>query len=137
MKVFPQILAVFVGVFTGSLLIWFIQTLGQKQYPPPSGFNFEDEVAVAHFIANSPLGSKLFVIVGYAAGAFISGLITQLIGRKGSVIPALLSGVVLLAAGVSTLISIPHPTWLAITCLVVFIPFAYLGARIVRKKPTS
>ena len=33
--------------------------------------------------------------------------------------------------------TIAHPTWMVVVSLMLFIPFAYLGALVVRKKPTS
>jgi len=137
MRIFPRILAVFVGVFTGGLVVWFVQVLGQKMYPPPAGLNFEDKAAVADFIANAPIGSALLVILAYALGAFVGGFITQLIFKSRNLIEPLITGSLLLVAGYSTIMANPHPTWMLVVSCSVFLPFAYLGGLVIRKKPKT
>lgn len=134
MNIFPRILAVFVGVFSGGLVVWFVQTLGQKIYPPPAGLQFKDKVAMADYIANAPVGSALFVILAYAIGAFVAGLITQLIFKSHRVIEPLITGTILLLAGYSTLTAVAHPTWMVVLGCAVFLPFAYVGGWLMRKK---
>ncbi len=135
MQIFKLVLAVFVGVFVGSLVVWATQMIENYMYPAPPNFNVEDKEALAQLIANAPIGAKLMIIFGYIAGSFVGGLLTQLIAQSRNLIPSICAGVVLLIAGIITLINIPHPTWMVVVNLLVFIPFAYLGGFWQRKKP--
>ena len=135
MQIFKLVLAVFVGVFVGSLVVWATQMIENYMYPAPPNFNVEDKEALAQLIANAPIGAKLMIIFGYIAGSFVGGLLTQLIAQSRHLIPSICVGLVLLIAGIINITSIPHPTWMAVVILLVFVPFAFLGGFVQRRKP--
>ena len=137
MTIIKRVLAVFVGIMVGGLAVWAVEMLGHYFYPPPANFDFSDKFALEAFITNAPFGSKLFIILGYALGSFVGGLITELIAQGKTLATPLITGTFLMIAGIINMTDIPHPLWMAITCIAVFIPFAYLGAIVVRKKLAS
>ena len=137
MTILKRVLAVFVGIMFGGLVVWAVEMLGHSLYPPPANFDFNDKNALDAFITNAPFGSKLFIIIAYASGSFIGGLITQLIAQTKTNTPSLITGTFLMIAGIMNMLNIPHPLWMVISCVAVFIPFAYLGGFVIRKKPNS
>jgi len=134
MRMAKYILAVFVGIMVGSLTVWAIEMLGHYFYPPPANIDFEDKAALEAFIFSAPTGAKLFIILAYALGSFIGGLLTELIAQPKSFFLPFLTGAFLMAAGIINIINIPHPTWMIVSTLSVFLPFALTGAYLVRKK---
>ncbi len=134
MRTLKFIAAVFVGMMLGSLVIWGIETWGHTVFPPPPDLDPTDVDQVTELIANAPVGALLFVVLAYALGSFFGGLIAQLISNGFTIWPALITGLVLLIFGGITLVTIPHPMWMVISGILVFIPMAALGGRLVRKK---
>ncbi len=80
-----------------------------------------------------PLGAMVFVILAYAAGSFGGGWVAARLAAARKLRHALVVGGVLMLAGVSNLVTIPHPTWMVIATLVVFLPLAYAGGRLAQR----
>jgi O-antigen/teichoic acid export membrane protein len=137
MNALKFVAAVFVGMMLGGLAIWAVEMVGHNLYPPPADIDVSNPQNVAKAIADAPMSALLFVVLAYAVGAFIGGLVAQLIKNGPSVLSALTTGLILLIFGSITLLSVPHPTWMIVAGLAVFLPFSWLGGRLVRKKPTS
>lgn len=135
MKVLRFATAVFVGIMTGSLVIWAVQMLAHNFYPPPT--KPESPEAIAEMLANAPLGALLMVILAYAMGSFAGGIVAQLIYRCPRQIDSLTTGAILMVFGIMNFLAIPHPQWMAILGVAVFVPFAWVGGRLVQKKPTA
>ena len=134
MKILKLIAAVFVGLMIGVIVIFIIETLGHSLYPPPPGIDLTNSDAMAEIIQQAPVGALLFVILAYAIGSFVGGAVTHLIGRFPKQIDALITGLILLIFGAYNLINIPHPLWMVILGLLCFLPSAYFGGWVVRRK---
>jgi hypothetical protein len=127
-----RILGVIAGVIMGMFFIYVVEAIGHSIFPIPEGVDFNDPKAMEAFIADAPLGSLLFVILAYIVGSFLAGLFTRIISkRQGKYLP-LVSGAILMAAGIMNVVMIPHPLWMTILAIVVFLPSAWLGGKVAR-----
>jgi len=124
------IVAVVFGTVVGGMILAAVEALGHRVYPPPPGMNPNDPESIRAAMAQLPMGALLFVLLAWAAGAVGGGWLAALIARRARVRLALLVGALLLAGGVFTLIQIPHPLWFQVVGVLVFLPAAYLGARV-------
>jgi hypothetical protein len=75
------------------------------------------------------------VILSYIVGSFFGGMTATGIAKE-KYNPAVIVGGVLTLAGIMNAISIPQPMWVSIVCILVFIPLAYLGAKVLPLKET-
>jgi hypothetical protein len=96
MNALKFIAAVFVGMMLGGLAIWAVEMVGHNLYPPPADIDVSNPQNVAKAIADAPMSALLFVVLAYAVGAFIGGLVAQLIKNGPSVLSALTTGLILL-----------------------------------------
>ena len=126
-----NILGIVVGVLVGTVVIALVQILGHQVYPVTEGVDINDREAMVALVKNLPVGSLLFVIAAYFAGSFVGGAVAAFIGRGARVRHALVVGALLLVAGVMNLMAIPHPVWFNILTVLVFLPAAWLGGRLV------
>ena len=131
------IAAVFIGIMLGAVAIFILEIAGHALYPPPPGIDRTDPEALASLIANAPAGALLMVVLAYAFGAFVGGLITHLIARSPKQRDALITGFILMLMGAYNLFTIPHPAWMVVLSLLTFLPFAFFGGWLVRKKPKT
>jgi hypothetical protein len=86
--------------------------------------------AVRKILAEAPAGALLVVVFGWMLGSFAGGFVTTRIARRRGVVPALVLGGLLTLAGIANNLMLPPPAWFWILSLIVFLPMAYLGARI-------
>jgi len=129
-----RILAVFTGVVAGSLVMVIVETLGHKIYPVAMNLESTTKEAKAEYMKSLPLSAMLMIILAWAIGAFVSGIVATLVGKDATSFTALRSGGVLFALAIFNMIVIPHPIWFWIAGLLVFIPFSWLGYKIVGPK---
>jgi len=133
MKVLQFISAVFVGVLMGSLVIWLMQLLQNNLFPVDKNL-LPAEATFTEIINQAPTAAIALIVFGYALGSFVGGLLAQLIFRSSKMIEALTTGVSLCALGAASLLALQPPVWFTIICLATFIPAAYFGGWIIRKK---
>jgi hypothetical protein len=127
-----SILAVGAGLVLANLVIFSVQILIVVIFPYPEGVGRWNADAVkAHIEQHGfPTDVLLFVLAGYALGAFAGGFVAAWIARRALAVHAGVIAALLMAASVMNMLSIPHPIWFWIACLAVFLPFALIGARL-------
>jgi hypothetical protein len=125
-----KILAVVAGVILAGLVVYGVQAIGHRVYPPPEGLNMKDMEAMKAYVATLPVGALLFVLVAYILGSFAGGWLAAKIARASQIPLALTVGGVQLLFGIMNLVVIPHPTWFAIATVLAFLPAAYLGGKL-------
>jgi hypothetical protein len=122
------LLSVAAGIALAFVGIALIQSIGHQMYPPPEGIDPTDREAFAEIVAQMPVGTLLMVLLAYGLGTFAGAwLAARLAGRW---FYAMLVGGVMMLAGVSNLVAIPHPWWFTVLGIVTFLPCAYLGGRL-------
>ncbi len=138
MRVVRRILAVLAGVAAAMVMIMALQIATSAIYPPPPGIDWTDPQAKNAYVASMPLGAFLLILVAYAVGSLIGGLAATAVSDRSSAKPAIIVGVLLTATGASNLAEIHHPLWFAVTSTLVYVPFAWLGARVLmRTRPAA
>ena len=124
-------LAVIISVAAGILLISIMEYLSGKKYLP-EGFDSNNQAALIEFIKTAPDAMFWFLIMGYALGSFLGGFIASAISAKQKIKNALTTGSVLMGLGAINLFIIPHPVWVIITSLLVYIPSAIIAGFIAK-----
>lgn len=131
MNVIKNIMIIIGGVVAGSAVIYLVESISHKLYPFPSNIDMYDKVAMKEYIFSMPLSAFLILLIAYELGGFFTGFFAALLSipelRK---INAMISGALLTIGSAINLILIPHPIWFIITSLLIFMPFAYFGAKL-------
>lgn len=132
MAVTKYVLPVVVGAMSGMMLITFGEIAIHHLYPMP-GVDLYDADSLAKGMKTMPANAFALMLVNYALCSFFAGLIATLVGRRTEARPAIIVGIVLTLAGIYNAINLPHPAWFY-TCVLVYLPSAYLGYLTVRRK---
>jgi MFS family permease len=115
------------GTVAAGLSIASIERLGHLLYPPPVGLKPGHLDAIAAYLANAPVGSLLFVLLGWLSGAFLGGLLAAWIaGRRPRLYAGVIAALILLGA-VANFAMIAHPVWF-IALSIVTLPLAGFAA---------
>lgn len=108
---FKRILAVVGGLFFGALTITIVEKLGHYLFPRPVGIKDNDMEALKHYVETAPLMALLFVILGYALGAFVAGFFSTKIAGDGKKTYAIICGIIFLLQGIYMMYILPTPIW--------------------------
>jgi hypothetical protein len=133
MGITRYVLPVVIGAMSGMILISLGEMWIETIYPLPPGTDKYDVVSLAKAIAAMPEHAFVLLLINYLAASFAAGVISTLVAKRNTVRPAFVVGIVLTLAGLYNVVSLPQPVWFSIAGLLVYIPFTYLGYRVVRK----
>ncbi len=133
MRVYTNILAVIAGCFAAVVTIGLGEMMLSKLYPLPQGVNFNDNEAARQAILGMPASSFILMLAAYALASFFGGLIASLISKNQKKRVAIAVGVTLTVFGAYNVWLIPHPIWFTIINLLLFLPSALGGYRVVAK----
>jgi ABC-type nitrate/sulfonate/bicarbonate transport system permease component len=128
-----KVVGVVVGMIAGGTLVGMVEGLGHLLFPLPEGV---DETSIQSLKGNMdkiPLGSMLFVLLGWIVGSGVGSAVAVWISRS-STVPGLIVGGLLMSGGIANLAMLPHPIWFSIAGFLVFLPSAWVGAQLVRQK---
>lgn len=124
-----NVLAVLAGVVVAVILIALVEAVGHLVYPLPEGIDPNDSESLKAAMSRIPAGAMAFVLFAWAVGTLAGGWVATRIAAKGTVLHAMIVGVILMAVGALNMLMIPHPLWFWIVGLLLFLPAAYAGAR--------
>lgn len=127
-----KLLAIFAGMVAGVITVGIVETAGHALFPPPAGMDVTNPEILKSMMSQLPLGAKLTVIVAWALGSLVAGLVAGRIAGTDGLIPALIAGSFLLAGGIYSLVTIPHPVWMAVLGVALPLPMAWLGSKMMR-----
>ena len=135
MKFLRKIISVILGIVIGGLVGFFIERLGHENLSIYQDVPDMNEVeAFAAFIANLPLSAWLILLFAHATGTMIAGFIATLFSGETRPTSATAVGTIMLCLAIINLISITsHPVWFQIAEVIIYIPAAILGFRILVK----
>lgn len=127
-----NILAVIIGVIVGGLVIYGIESINMVRFPWPENLSMQDKEAFAEYVVSLPLDALLTVIIAHALGSLVAGFACSKIASNKHIVLGLICGGVFLLGGIMNLVMIPHPLWFMVVDLLVFLPFAWLGAKLAK-----
>ena len=107
------------------------QMISAAIYPMPEGVTIDNEEAFNAYVGTLPITAFLLVILGYMLGSFLGGLAATMIA-KAKFAPALIVGTLLAIAAFLNGMAMPQPLWISALGVLVMIPMAWLGARLVK-----
>jgi hypothetical protein len=122
-----RVLSVFAGLMVGFLCVALIEAVSSRLYPLPAGVDVSDIEAFRAHVQTLPIMAFVLVLVAHVVGSFAAGFTCVSVSRQMWKTGPIIIGVLLLSAGVTNLVMIPHPVWFALVDILVFIPAALLG----------
>lgn len=133
-NILNKVVAISLGTLSGIAVLFIIETIGHLIAPPPLNIDFNDIDAIKNYTKNAPVIVFLMLILAYALGSFVGGYIAGKLSKEKKTDNALSVGGILLGLGTFNLFSLPHPTWVIVLGLIVFIPFALFGGKLAEKR---
>lgn len=132
MRVLRSVGAVIAGLILAALVVAAVEAVASKIYPLPAGVDPHSRDALKVSMAHAPVGALVMVLIAWAA-ATISGawLAAKLAGRAQPT-HGLIVGVILLIAGIANMLMLPHPLWMWVAGILMFLVGGYVGGKLAR-----
>ncbi len=132
-----NILSVIAGLGAGVAVLIVLELLTAFLFPLPKGIDLSlaDEETKEFLMQMMPKGVMIMLLSNYLIASLAGGFVSSLISKK--IWHPLMVGGLLTVANIFNLMEVPHPFWLAVTSMFMFLPFAFLGGKIglmVKKK---
>lgn len=132
-----NIVPVIIGVIVGFTIVFIGDSVTHRLYPPPPGINFMERDALDEYVASIPMYILIIMFLFWMLSSFLGGMIAARMNRADWKNKSIITGSILLAATLLNLIMIPHPLWMLIGSLVLYIPIAFAGGSLVRIKSVA
>jgi len=127
-------LAVLAGLVLGMFVITAVESMIPMIYPVPKAIDPSDPEALRAMMAGMPTGVFVILMCGWTFGALAGGLLAARLAstwfHKAPLLHALAVGVVQTAGAIANFTMLPHPTWVLVAGMLVFIPMALLGGKL-------
>jgi len=122
---------VLLGIIVANVLIFGVQSIGHKIYPPGMDLSTLTPEQWKSYVESMPIGAMLMVWVAYVVGSLISGYIVGKMGKMTSfgLTASYWVGGFLTVFGLINLFMIPHPIWFAILTMITYLPVCWFGAK--------
>ena len=137
MQITKYVLPVVVGAMCGMILVILGRDWIFTLYPLLPGTDKYDADSLAKSIKLLPDNAFMLLLLNSVVSSFLAGIISSLVSLRTTMRPPLVVGFVLMLAGLYDVLNLPEPTWFIVANLLVYMPAAYLGYLVVRKKVVS
>ncbi|MBK8724529.1 MAG: hypothetical protein IPL96_00390 [Holophagaceae bacterium] len=132
-SVLRTIASVILGFIVASIVMMIVESINGRVLHPnlaKAAEGIKDRESMRALMASAPVTALLVVIIGWILGSIYGGWVAVRVAGRSSIRPGLVVGVLLTLAGLANNLMLPPPLWFWFASLVVFIPAAYLGARL-------
>lgn len=116
------------AVFATGLVQWMGNSLFASDVPFP-----EKREDLAQYMQQLPFMAKFFVVLGYAVGGFVAGIVASFIQGRTYSRPGIVAAGVLQLFAWMNMMSFPHPFWMWLFGSVAIIPMSWLAFKLIRK----
>ncbi len=125
-----NILGGLLGFAIGIFSVGFLGKMSQRVYPPPKFMDIEDKDAMAEFAANMPTKALAIILLSHFVGTFLAAFISSRIASKNKFFLGLITGLVILIAAATIILTMRHAIYISILDIFLSIVGLYLGARL-------
>lgn len=127
LKIFLSVLA---GALTGAIVVFAGDYLSHLIYAPPANFDFNNQEALQAYAESIPTHVFAIMLCFWLLSSFSGGFVAGKINPQGWQLSALLTGLLLLAGAASNFYAIPHPLWMMVAAVILYLPAAWLGGKL-------
>lgn len=128
------VLAVIAGLLAGIIIIMFGEMFSHFLFPPSRPIDFNDKETVKNLMQHMPLIAWIMVLLSWSFGAFGGGIVATLVANEKKQRLAIIVGVILMLVGIINMLRIVSPLWFWIVGLLIFIPSAWMGNKLIEKR---
>ena len=127
-------MSVVIGLLASMIVLTLLEYLNSRLYPFPANVDMKDPVAIKAAIDAMPVAAKLLHILCYFIASIAGGMVATKLIKSESKNPALIVGAILTFLGLVNTVAMGEEIWMSVLSLLIYIPGAYLGYKIIAGK---
>jgi hypothetical protein len=98
------------GIVVAFLCVFAVEWIGHSLYPTPAGLDMSEPADQARLMDAMPAAAKALVLLAWFAGALAGAWTANRIAGRS--VAGWVVALLVIAAGVATMLMIPHPAWM-------------------------
>lgn len=130
-----MVIGIVTGVVVAFLCVFAVEAVGHSLYPPPAGLNLNDPADQARLMEAMPTAAKGMVLFAWFVGALAGAWTAKRIANRD--VAGWVVALLVIAAGVATMLMIPHPAWMWAGGLILPLLAAWIAIRMGAGRPTG
>jgi len=127
---FRNLVAILLGLTVSAIVVGSVEMLGHTLFPPPGDLELQDQEDVIRMMAEAPVGSLLFVILGWGLGLLCGCLVAGILGGEQNAFCCGVLTLMFTSVVVLMLAQVPSPAWFRFSGILVLIPSGLTGWKI-------
>ena len=133
--VLRSVLAVLAGLVVGSAVNMGLLWVNSLIFPLPAGVDGTDPAALSAALAKAPPTAWVLILLAHGGNALVGAWLAAKLAGRAPLVHGLTVGALVLCGGIANLRSIPAPLWVAVVDLALYLPAAWLGAKLAAPRP--
>jgi hypothetical protein len=98
------------GIVVAFLCVFAVEMAGHGLYPPPAGLDMNNPADQARLMEAMPAAAKALVLAAWFVGALAGAWTANRIAGRS--LAGWIVALLVIAAGIATMVMIPHPGWM-------------------------
>ena len=129
-----NVLAIIVGLITGSAVNMGLVMAGAQIIPPPAGVDVTDVESIKSHLHLFEFRHFVVPFLAHAVGTLVGAYVAAIIAASYKLMLGLVIGVLFLIFGIINVFMLPPPAWFVVVDLLgAYIPMAWIGTRLTGK----
>lgn len=129
-RMIRSILAVLAGLMVFFIAVTVLQGMMVQLYPLPAGIDPNDLEALKRALMGMPAGAFAVLLAAYAVGAMCGGAVAAAVAGRRKMLHAAIVGGLTMLAGIANFARLPHPSWVVLVGVPLFVVMALIGGRL-------
>jgi hypothetical protein len=121
---------ILIGIVVAGATVGAVEWIGHQIYPPPPGLDLGKPEDLARLMDIIPVGAKVAVLIAWFFGSLVGGAVAMQIARN-RIAPWIVAAFIV-AGGLFSFATIPHPPWMMVGGLALPVLAALLVVRRMR-----
>lgn len=129
-----RILSIIAGCLTGIIIVMIGDAFTHYLNPLPEGLDYTNKEIMIEIMSYVPTGTLIIMLAFWLISSFFGGFVSAKINPQSWKFSAIITSSILLGAASLNMFMLPHPLWMVISAVILYIPIGYLGGKLAAPK---
>lgn len=129
-KAARSVAAVLAGVVAAGVIVAALEAINARLFNLPEGIDASDMEAMRRAVAALPQSAFILLLAGWGIGTLMGAWIAARLAPKAPRVHGAIVTAVLLAAGVANMVMLPHPAWVWVVGILLFVTGGCAGTHL-------
>lgn len=128
-----RLLSIIAGILAGIIVVIAGDNICHLIWPPPTDLDLSDQRLMTEFVGSIPFPEFLLMLCFWLLSSLTGGFVAGKINSHSWKFSSIVTSCILLAAASLNMFMLPHPLWMVVASVILYIPAGYLGGKIANR----